>query len=95
MTTDPTASAGMTEPTSETDRPADAPTTATPPRRRRVSVRLGLLIAVLFAVLAVLGGGTGLVVGKIASIGGEHQHHGYSFYEQRGHGRGLFDGDNR
>ena len=94
MTTDSTSPADRVEPTSDADRPPDAPTTAMRRRRGRVPVRLGLLIAALFAVLAVLAGGTGLVLGKIASFGGEHQHHGYSFYEEHGHVRGPFEDGN-
>ncbi|MBV9921697.1 MAG: hypothetical protein JOY78_12715 [Pseudonocardia sp.] len=58
-----------------------------------MSARLALLIAALFAVLAVLGGGTGLVVGKIASIGAEHQHHESTLYYEHGRGPSRFDDD--
>lgn len=92
MTTDSTPSAARPDPPSHADRAPDAPTIATPRRRRRVPVRLVLLIAALFAVLAVLGGGTGLVLGTIAASVGEHQHHESSLYER--HGPGLSDDAN-
>jgi len=85
MTTDSTSPADRVEPTSEADRPSEAPTTVLRRRRWRGPVRLGLLLATLFAVLAMFAGGTGLVLGKIASFGGEHRHHEYSFYEEHGH----------
>jgi hypothetical protein len=81
--------------TTEAERSTDAMIPAPEQRRRRVPLRLVLLIAAVFAILAVLGGGAGLVLGKIASSGAaEHRHHQYTFYEEHGHGPGPFgDGD--
>lgn len=64
---------------SDPEMPPDNAATAAqpkPPQRTREqprrSLRLALIVAALFAVLAVLGGGTGLVLGGLAAPGGEH-----------------------
>jgi hypothetical protein len=52
-------------------------------RRAHVPLRLVLLIAAVFAMLAVLGGGAGLVLGKIASVGAaEHRYHQSTLYQE-------------
>jgi hypothetical protein len=81
--------------TSNAERSTDATTPMREQRRARVPLRLLLLIAAVFAMLAVLGGGAGLVLGKIASGGAaEHRHHQSTFYEEDWHGPGPFgDGD--
>jgi hypothetical protein len=65
----------------------------TPPARwtrwlRRVPLRLVLVVAALFTALTVLGGGAGLVLGKVASVGTEHGHHGFTLHEDDGDGAG-------
>jgi hypothetical protein len=81
--------------TTDAERSTDAMTPAPEQRRTRVSLRLVALIAAVFAMLAVLGGGAGLVLGKIASAGAvEHRYQHYSFYEEHVHGPGPFgEGD--
>lgn len=76
-------------------RPTEASIPASDQRRRGVSLRLFALIAAVFAMLAVLGGGAGLVLGKIASAGAaERGYHQNSSYSEHWHGPGPFgDGD--
>jgi type VI protein secretion system component VasF len=89
MTTDSNdaASADHADPTTEAERPTHTPTQR---RRGRVPLRLVMLIAAVFAMLAVLGGGAGLVLGKIASAGVAHQNHETTFHEEHWHGPGPF-----
>lgn len=79
----------------DAERPTDAMTPAPGQRRRRVPLRLIALIAAVFAMLAVLGGGAGLTLGKIASAdAAEHGSHQYTSHSEHGHGPGPFgDGD--
>ncbi len=42
------------------------------PRRHRPALRRATLVAAVLAALAALSGGTGLVLGKVASVGIEH-----------------------
>lgn len=81
--------------TTDAERLTDATTPVREQRRARLPMRLVLLIGTVFAMLAVLGGGAGLVVGKIGSAGAaEHRYHQYTFSEQHWHGPGPFgDGD--
>jgi hypothetical protein len=77
--------------TGDAERSTDATTPVRESRRARVPLRLVMLIAAMFAMLAVLGGGAGLVLGKIASGGAaEHRHHQSTFYEGDWHGPGPF-----
>ncbi|MGB9135978.1 MAG: hypothetical protein WCB73_01820 [Pseudonocardiaceae bacterium] len=74
---------------------AAAAESAAPPARwtrrlRRVPLRLVLVVAALFTALTVLGGGAGLVLGKVASVGTEHRHHGSTLHEDDGDGAGPF-----
>ncbi len=48
------------------------------------------LVAAVFTALTVLGSGTGLVLGKVASVGTEHRHHEATLHEDDGDGPGLF-----
>jgi hypothetical protein len=72
------------------DAESDAPAARRMRRLRKVPLRLVLIVAALFAALTVLGGGTGLVLGKVASIGTEHRHHGPTLHEHDGDGAGRF-----
>jgi hypothetical protein len=76
-------------------RPTDAMTPAPDQRRRGAPLRLVAFIAAVFAMLAVLGGGAGLALGKLASTGAaEHRYHQYTASSEHWHGPGLFgDGD--
>lgn len=67
---------------------SDAPAARWTRRLRRVPLRLVLVVAALFTALTVLGGGTGLALGKIASVGTEHRHHGFTIREDDGDGAG-------
>jgi hypothetical protein len=66
------------------DAESDAPAARRTRRLRRVPLRLILVVAALFTALTVLGGGTGLVLGKVASVGTEHEHHGSTLHDDEG-----------
>jgi hypothetical protein len=72
------------------DAESDAPAARRTRRLRRVPLRLVLVVVALFAALTVLGGGTGLALGKVASVGTEHGHHGSTLHEDDGDGAGPF-----
>lgn len=69
---------------SAADAESDAPAARWTRRLRRVPLRLVLVVAALFAALTVLGGATGLVLGKVASVGTEHRHHGFTMHGDDG-----------
>lgn len=81
--------------TTDADQATDAMTPALRQRRARMSLRLIVLMAALFAMLTVLGGGAGMAIGKIASAGAAgHEHNQYTSYQEHRHGPGPFgDGD--
>lgn len=82
--------------TTDAERSTDATTPVLERRRARMPLRLVLLIAAVFAMLAVLGGGAGLVLGKIASGGAaEHRYHQSTFYEKQWHDSGPFGDSDR
>jgi hypothetical protein len=82
----------MTAESSSADAESDAPAVWRTRRLRRVPLRLVLVVAALFAALTVLSGGTGLMLGKAASVGTEHEHHGPNFHENDGDGVGPLPG---
>jgi hypothetical protein len=53
-------------------------------------LRLTVIVAAMFTGLTVLAGGTGLVLGKVASVGAEHGHHGFTLHEDDRDGAGPF-----
>lgn len=73
---------------SAADAESDAPLAQWTRQLRRVPLRLVLVIAALLTALTVLGGGTGLVLGKVASVGTEHGHHEFTLHEDDGDGAG-------
>ncbi len=73
---------------SAADAKSDGPAARWTRRLRRVPLRLVLVVAALFTALTVLGGGTGLVLGKVASVGTEHGHHGLTLHDDDGDGAG-------
>ncbi len=74
------------EPTAKGE--SDAPAARRTRWLKRVPLRLVLVVAAVFTALTVLGGGTGLVLGKVASVGTEHRHHGSTLHEDDGDGPG-------
>lgn len=50
--------------------------------RTRGRVRVGLVVAALFAALAVVGGGAGWALGAAASIGSDHGPDGISLHHE-------------
>lgn len=79
---------------SAADAESDAPAARWTRMLRRVPLRLVLVVAVLFTALTVLGGGTGLVLGKVGSVGTEHRHHEFTLHDDDGDGAGSFRGPN-
>ena len=75
---------------SAADAESDAPAARWTRRLRRVPLRLVLVVAALFTALTVLGGGAGLVLGKVASVGTEHGHHSSTLRGDDGDGAGPF-----
>jgi hypothetical protein len=74
------------EPTAKAE--SDAPAARRTRRLRRVPLRLVLVVAAVVTALTVLGGGTGLVLGKVASVGTEHEHQGSTLHDDEGDGAG-------
>ena len=72
------------------DAESDAPVTRRTHWLSKVPLRLVLIVAALFTALTILGGGAGLVLGKVASISTEHRHHKPTLNEDDGDGAGQF-----